>query len=57
MKIEICESTRDAIVATSICATVCAVAFLLYRYNALAYENGYTQRQLEYSQQTVWVKP
>ena len=57
MKIEICDSTRDAIIAASICATVCVVALLIYRYNALAFENGYTQHQLENSQQTVWVKP
>lgn len=57
MKIEICSETSTAIIVTSICATVCVLALLCFRYNSLAYEKGYTQKQLENSQMTVWVKP
>jgi hypothetical protein len=57
MKIEMCETTSITITVVTISLAVCFVAFLIFRYNALAYEKGYTQQQLRESQETVWVKP
>ncbi len=56
MKIEMDSDTSIAVCVTAICAVVVAVSFLIYRYNALAYEKGYTQKQLENSQMVIWVK-
>lgn len=56
MTIEICEGTKVSICTVAVCAAVVAIAFMIYRYNAIAFEQGYTQKQLENSQVTMWVK-
>ncbi len=57
MKIEMEEGTVVAVSVVAICIVVVCLSFLIYRYNALAFEKGYTQKQLENSQMTIWVKP
>jgi hypothetical protein len=56
MKIEMDEETSMAIITVAICVGVVAIAFMVYRYNVAAYEKGYTQKQLQNSQMTMWVK-
>lgn len=56
MKIELNEEAATTAIVLTIAATIIALAFLVYRYNATVFEQGYTQRQLENSQTSIWVK-
>ena len=56
MKLEMNANTMVAINTASVCVAVIVIAFLAYRYNIAVYEKGYTQKQLEHSQMTMWVK-
>lgn len=56
MKIEMDDNSSMTISTVAICVTVILVSLMVYRYNAIAYEQGYTQKQLENSQMTYWVK-
>jgi len=49
MKVEICDKARDAIVIIAIGLTIVSLGYLIFKYNVAAYENGYTQKQLESS--------
>jgi hypothetical protein len=56
MKIEMNEDAKIAVCTTVVCATFMLMVFLLYRYNVVAFEKGYSQKQMENSQMTIWVK-
>jgi len=56
MKVEICDKTRDAIIIITIGLAIVSLGYLIFKYNVAAYENGYTQKQLEHSTQCAWVK-
>jgi len=56
MKIEMDGDACTAVCVLSICTMVVLVAFFIYRYNIVAWEQGYTQQQLQNSQQVMWVK-
>lgn len=56
MKIELNEEASTAAIVLTIAATIISIAFLVYRYNVAVYEQGYSQRQLENSQNSIWVK-
>jgi len=56
MKIEMDDNTSIMLSISAVCAAVVLIAYIIYRYNIAAYELGYTQQQLQNSQQTVWVK-
>ncbi len=57
MKLEMDYESAKTISIISGCATIAIICFLIYRYNCLPYEKGYTQKQLEASQMTIWTKP
>ena len=60
MKIEMCADTADTLrymtMLLSGTLVICTLTYFVYRYNAKAFELGYTQKQLQNSQLTVWVK-
>lgn len=56
MKIEMDDNTSVAICWTATCMVLVLISLMIYRYNALVYEQGYTQKQLQNSQMTYWAK-
>jgi hypothetical protein len=56
MKIEICDYTKHTIMFAFFCVTMCVLTVCVYKYNCLAYEKGYVQKQLDHSTQTYWTK-
>ncbi len=56
MKIEMDDNTGWVVIAVAVCAVVAIIALLIFRYNALAYQEGYTQEQVPGMPSTIWVK-
>lgn len=56
MRLEMDHQTSFTVSFLAGCITVIFITFLIYRYNVTAYEQGYTQKQLQNSQMTIWVK-
>lgn len=56
MKLELNSEAQNVFITAIVALVVVALMFTVYRYNALAYEQGYTQQQLEHSTQSIWVK-
>lgn len=56
MKIELNDEASTTAITAIIALTIITIAVLIFRYNAVAYEQGYVQKQLENSQMTYWTK-
>ena len=56
MKLEMNNDASTCVGVLGICAAVVTIAFLIYNYNVAVFTKGYTQKQLENSQMTMWVK-
>lgn len=56
MKIELNDEASSTAIVLIVALTIIALAILIFRYNAIAYEQGYVQKQLENSQLTYWTK-
>lgn len=56
MKIELDDEASTTAITAIIALTIITIAVLIFRYNAIAYEQGYVQKQLENSQMTYWTK-
>jgi len=56
MKIELNDEASATAITAIIALTIITIAVLIFRYNAVAYEQGYVQKQLENSQMTYWTK-
>jgi len=56
MKLELDENSYLVIVVVAICLTVITLSWIMYRYNALVYEKGYTPIQLQGTTTVVWTK-
>lgn len=55
MKIELDIDITSVLVAVCSAAVICTIVLCIFRYNALPYEQGYSQQQLE-NGCIIWVK-
>lgn len=56
MRIEMNEEAAKATMVIALATALVLIACLIHNYNALAYEKGYTQKQIQTAIGTMWVK-